>query len=173
MIGGEEPRNGDWFGSYQTVREIGRGGFGRVYMAQDRHGAKVALKVLDAMTGNSMSGRGRFPRELAAAQRVASPHVARVIDSDLNSDPPWIAYQFISGDTLKEKLLGGPLSPEQGVDALLALAQGLAAVHAAGLVHRDVTPDNVIVDGQGKGVLIDLGIAALGEAGDLTREQVG
>lgn len=173
MIDREEPRSGVWFGPYQTMREIGRGGFGRVFMAQDRHGAKVALKVLEAMTGNSMSGRGRFPRELAAAQRVASPHVARVIDSDLNSDPPWIAYQFISGETLKEKLYGGPLPSEQAVDALLALAQGLAAVHAAGLVHRDVTPDNVIVDGQGKGVLIDLGIAALGEAGDLTREQVG
>lgn len=172
-MGGQESRKGDWFGPYRTIREIGRGGFGRVYEAEDRHGAKIALKVLDSVAGNSRSGRGRFSRELAAAQRVASPHVARVVDTGLHSDPPWIAYQLISGATLKEKLLEGPLPADQAVDALLALAQGLAAVHAEGLVHRDVTPDNVIVDGQGKGCLIDLGIAALGEAGEFTREQVG
>ncbi len=145
-------------GSYHLAERVGEGGMGVVYRA--RAGQRdVALKVLRPSVAGDPTARLRLAREVETMRRVHSPFVAEVIDADLTADLPYIVTAYVPGRTLDEVVTRtGPLRGE----ALAALARGLAdalcAVHAAGVVHRDLKPGNVmLVDGSP--VVIDFGIA--------------
>ncbi|GAA4607301.1 serine/threonine-protein kinase [Actinoallomurus liliacearum] len=157
---------------------------GQVYLARSRGGRLVAVKLVRPELASDASFRRRFAQEVAAARRVGGFYTAPVVDADPGADPPWLVTAFISGPSLQQAVdTHGPL-PAQAVGVLGAgLAEGLAAIHAAGLVHRDLKPGNIILAADGPRV-IDFGIAraldaaqasttVLGTPGFMSPEQAG
>ncbi|GAA3583556.1 hypothetical protein GCM10022419_076660 [Nonomuraea rosea] len=154
-------------GPYTLVERLGRGGMGEVYLAYIRRNEHVALKVLHDLAEDEMS-RIRLEREVRALRRVESPYVAKVLDADLSCARPYLVMEHIEGATLLDRVRqNGPLD----VSDLVGLAQGIAAalaiIHAAGVVHRDLKPGNIIMGTEGP-VLIDFGIAQVLDATRLT-----
>jgi hypothetical protein len=155
-------------GSYQLLRQIGEGGMGVVYLAQDPGGQAVALKVLRASVAGEPTARRRLAREVETMRRVRSPYVAEVIDADLAGDKPYIVTRHVPGRTLDQVVNeSGPLPPAALLRLACGLADALAAVHAAGVVHRDLKPSNVMLLGEVP-VVIDFGIAQGPDATRLT-----
>jgi predicted Ser/Thr protein kinase len=155
-------------GPYRLLERLGEGGMGIVYLARDSAERKVAVKALRPGVAAEPTARRRLAREVETMRRVHSPHVAEVIDADVTSDPPYIVTRFVPGRTL-EDIVGesGPLGGEALARLAVGLAEALTSVHAAGVVHRDLKPGNVLmVDGEP--VVIDFGIAQLPETTRLT-----
>ncbi|MGE0711632.1 MAG: protein kinase [Planctomycetota bacterium] len=155
-------------GPFQVVRSLGAGGMGAVYEVIDPQlGRVAALKLL--------KGRGhgdaleRFYREAEVLARLVHPNVVKVHRTGELPAGPWILEERVEGRALDEVLQGGPLPPEQAARIARALADALAAVHAAGVVHRDLKPANVILRADGAPVLIDFGVARDADAETLTR----
>jgi hypothetical protein len=162
-------------GPYRRVELLGRGGMGEVWLAEDADGAAggaprlVALKLIDPALAADPAVRARFAREAAALRRVDSPFVAPLLDADTDADVPWLASAYVAGPTLADHVARhGPLT-EPALRALgAALAEALAAIHAAGVVHRDLTPRNVVLGPDGPR-LVDFGIAWFAGAVPVTR----
>ncbi|GLY78115.1 ABC transporter substrate-binding protein [Actinoallomurus iriomotensis] len=161
-------------GSYRLTGRIGEGGQGTVYLAEDPDGEQVAVKLLHAQFSGDVKARARFAAELANAKRVAPFCTARIIDSDVEGDTPYLVSEYIEGPSLREVVdEHGPRTG--GVLQRLAIgtATALAAIHEAGVVHRDFKPTNVLLAEDGPRV-IDFGIArALDAGGTLTSTTVG
>ncbi|MFD4901727.1 bifunctional serine/threonine-protein kinase/ABC transporter substrate-binding protein [Streptomyces sp. NPDC058411] len=152
----EDPRT---VGEYRTLVRLGAGGMGVVYLARSPGGGLAAVKVIRAEHAADPGFRARFRREAEAARRVTGPWVVPVTGADTEAREPWLATAFVPGPSLAEAVdAQGPL-PVGTVRALgVRLAGALAAVHGAGLVHRDVKPGNVLLALDGPR-LIDFGIA--------------
>ncbi|MFD6277978.1 serine/threonine-protein kinase [Streptomyces sp. NPDC060209] len=146
-------------GPYRILGILGEGGMGKVYVGRDGGGTVAAVKVLHSHLAHDPDLARRFVREALMAQAVGSDGVARVIDSRTEGGRPWIATEFLVGPTLEEAVGAyGPLD-EPAVRALaVAVARGLRDIHAAGLVHRDVKPGNIVLTATGPRI-IDFGIA--------------
>ncbi|MEU2513558.1 serine/threonine-protein kinase [Streptomyces syringium] len=146
-------------GPYRLLGVLGEGGMGKVYLGQDSTGQPAAVKVLRPELAHEHNLAARFVREAQTAQAVTSGGVARVLGADTEGGRPWIATEFLAGPTLDEVVSDlGPFG-EPAVRALAAsLARTLADIHAAGLVHRDLKPPNIILTSAGPRV-IDFGIA--------------
>jgi ABC-type oligopeptide transport system substrate-binding subunit/predicted Ser/Thr protein kinase len=161
-------------GSYRLTGRIGEGGQGTVYLGEDQDGERVAVKLLHAQFSGDAKARARFAAELANAKRVAPFCTARIIDSDVEGDAPYLVSEYIEGPSLREVVEEhGPRTG--GVLQRLAIgtATALAAIHEAGVVHRDFKPTNVLLAADGPRV-IDFGIArALDAGGTLTSTTVG
>ncbi|TMR14217.1 serine/threonine protein kinase [Nonomuraea turkmeniaca] len=154
-------------GPYTLVERLGRGGMGEVYLATTRRGERVALKVLHDLTEDETS-RIRLEREVRALRRVESPYVAKVLDADLNGVRPYLVMEHIEGATLLERVRqSGSLDVTELVGMAQGIAAALAIIHAAGVVHRDLKPGNIIMGTEGP-VLIDFGIAQVHDATRLT-----
>jgi protein kinase-like protein len=156
----------DRLGPYRLLDRIGEGGMGVVHLATDSENRLVAVKVLRPQIASDEIARRRLAREVETMRRVRSRFVAEVVDADVTGPVPYIVTRYVRGRTLEQVI--GEFGPLRGA-ALQRLACGLAsaltAVHAAGVVHRDLKPGNVMmVDGDP--VVIDFGIA---QAGDTTR----
>ena len=157
--------NGERVGPYTLVRLLGEGAFGTVHLAQDAHGSRCAIKQLKAEAA-SAEARAAFERELAVGKRPISPMVARVLDFDLTVSRPWIAMEYAEGRTLAEVLQReGPMDNGRARRIALQLAQGLQALHAQGLVHRDVKPDNIRIGLNDSVKIVDLGFARETDSG--------
>jgi serine/threonine-protein kinase len=154
---------GDTVGHYRIVRPIGRGGMGVIYRASDpRLNRPVALKLLPAHLSVDSSARRRFEEEARAASLLDHPNIATVYEVDETADGRlFIAMAYYEGETLREKLARGPLAASDAVMLAAQVASGLKAAHAAGLVHRDIKPGNVIVTAQGVAKILDFGIARI------------
>ncbi|MFJ2218074.1 serine/threonine-protein kinase [Streptomyces sp. NPDC101062] len=151
-------------GPYRLLGRLGAGGMGRVYLGRSAGGRTVAVKAVHPHFATDEEFRARFRREVDAARRVGTgpggPRwSAPVLDADPEADVPWVVTGYVAGPSLTQAVAGhGPL-PETSVRALGAgLAEALAAVHALGLIHRDVKPSNVLLALDGPR-LIDFGIA--------------
>ncbi|WP_405189799.1 bifunctional serine/threonine-protein kinase/ABC transporter substrate-binding protein [Streptomyces anulatus] len=144
---------------YRVLGRLGAGGMGVVLLGRSPGGALVAIKLIRAEYADDVGFRARFRREVAIARQVRNRWAVPVVDADTEAPAPWLATEFVPGPALSEAVgSGGPL-PERGVRALGSmLAEALEAVHAAGLVHRDVKPGNVLLGLDGPR-LIDFGIA--------------
>ncbi|MFG3286068.1 serine/threonine-protein kinase [Streptomyces sp. NPDC048111] len=151
-----EPRS---IGAYRLLGRLGAGGMGRVYLGRSAGGRTVAVKVVHPHFALDEQFRARFRHEVEAARRVGGKWTAPVLDADPQAPVPWVATGYVAGPSLTQAVVDrGPL-PAASVHVLGAgLAEALAAVHALGLVHRDVKPSNVLLTLDGPR-LIDFGIA--------------
>ena len=161
------PRN---VGPYRVIRQIGEGGMGVVYLAEDsRNGEQVALKVLGPAVASDPSARQRLAREVETMRRVKNRFVAEILAADTEGPSPYIVTRYVDGQSLEEAVhRSGPLTG-MALDTLAeGLAEALTAIHAAGIVHRDLKPGNVMLD-KGRPVLIDFGIAHIQDSTRLTK----
>jgi hypothetical protein len=163
-----QPGDPDRVGQYRLLGRLGGGGMGQVYFGHSPGGRPVAVKVVRPEYGADPEFRRRFASEVEAARRVGGFYTAHVVDADPGADLPWLVTAYVPGPSLQAAVTAhGPL-PVRAVAVLGAgLAEGLTAIHACGLVHRDLKPGNVILAGDGPRV-IDFGIARALEAGSGT-----
>ena len=154
---------GRTLGAYRVMEEIGRGGMGVVYAAEDSRLARhVALKALPAAFTRDPVRRERLKREARAAAALSHPAIATIfaleeIDGDL-----YIVSELVRGRTLRDELRDGPLPPRLLHETLVDIASALAAAHARGIVHRDLKPENVLRRADGQIKILDFGLARIG-----------
>ncbi|GAA2023998.1 hypothetical protein GCM10009839_22150 [Catenulispora yoronensis] len=164
----DDPRR---IGRYDLLGRIGAGGMGRVYLGRSASGRQVAIKVIHHTLVESPEFRTRFAREIAAARAVGGFYTAAVVDADPDAEQPWLATEYVPGPSLDQAVREhGPLSGDPLRVLAVGLAEALAAIHAAGVVHRDFKPSNVVLAADGPRV-IDFGIARAFDATALTSAQ--
>lgn len=145
-------------GPYRLEARLASGRSADVYLGRSASGRPVAVKSVVAPLAADPTFRRRFEREVTSARRVSGLHVAALVDADTGAERPWIATAYVPGPTLREAVAAGPL-PAPTVRSLGAgLAEGLASIHAAGLVHGSLNPDNVILAADGPRI-IDFSLA--------------
>jgi serine/threonine-protein kinase len=147
---------------YAVERELGRGGMGAVFLARDvRLDRQVAIKVLPPHLASEGELRDLFLREARTAARLSHPHIVPVFRADEIAGHPFFAMPFIEGENLAERVsTRGPLPPADAVRTLREVAWALAYAHAHGVVHRDVKPENIMIErGSGRSIVTDFGIA--------------
>src|ERR1700680_4703994 len=153
---------GQTLGHYRIVEKIGAGGMGEVYRARDEHLERdVALKVLPAGTLADEAVRRRFRKEALALSKLNHPNIATAFDFDTQHGVDFLAMELIPGLTLSGKLADGPLVEREVLRLGAQLAEGLAAAHAQGVVHRDLKPGNLMIAPDGRLKILDFGLATL------------
>jgi serine/threonine-protein kinase len=155
-----DPALGDAVGGYRLERELGRGAMGVVFLAVAPSGERVALKLLREELSENDDFVRRFMREARVAAEVEHAHLVPVLEAGEDGGRHFLAVEFVAGGTLRRRLdADGPL----GLDELRRLSRhvgtALDALHAAELVHRDVKPENVMLDESGSALLVDYGLA--------------
>lgn len=162
----DEPRE---IAGYRLLARIGEGGMGSVYLSRTRGNQPVALKVIRREYAGDAEFRRRFQQEVRAAQRVQGYHLVPVMDHDANGEQPWLATAYVPGLPLDDALAThGPLPLPAALQLVGCVARALDSVHAAGVIHRDLKPGNILLGADGPWV-IDFGIARAAEATRLTR----
>jgi len=160
-VTGRPLQRGDRLGSYEIVEPLGAGGMGEVYRARDTKLRRdVAIKVLPLFTANA-DRLARFEREGGMLASLNHPHLLTVYDIGDVDGRPYLVTEIVDGGTLKTWALGETRPWRQSVELLVGVADGLAAAHAAGIVHRDVKPDNILISTHGYAKLADFGLAKL------------
>ncbi|MFB7677198.1 serine/threonine-protein kinase [Kitasatospora purpeofusca] len=161
----DDPRE---VGGYRLFARLGAGGMGRVYLSYTPGGRPVALKVVRPELAEDPEFRARFAQEVASARRIHGLFTAQLVDAGVDAATPWLATTYVPGPSLQQVVQRfGPL-PERTVLLLIAgIAEALQAIHATGVVHRDLKPGNVLIAPDGPRV-IDFGIARAADAGALT-----
>lgn len=143
---------------------------GTVYLALGPHGEAVALKLLKADLARDDLTRKRFEREARMAQRIDHPNVVPVLDVGEHEGAPFLAQAFVRGGSLQDRLdATGPLTPAETARMAVEVGGALHAIHAVGLVHRDVKPGNILLDEEDVAHVIDFGLAKDSQASALTR----
>jgi serine/threonine protein kinase len=150
---------GDRLGPYEIRSVLGSGAMADVYLATDvGKGRDVALKVL-APGPSALERARRFEREARAACATRHPNIVSVFEVGSQDRVPFIAMEYVSGRTLRDKLREGPLSPPTAAAIGAQIADGLQAAHDAGIVHRDLKPDNVMISSEGLAKILDFGLS--------------
>ena len=152
------------FGRYQVEKLLGKGAMGAVYLARDTQLQRpVALKIpkLSASAKGSEKLLKRLKTEAMAAAQIDHPSVCPVFDSGDINGVPYIAMQFIEGETLKDHLKNQPKTPHEAVELIRQLAEGLAEAHSREIYHRDLKPENIKLNRRGVPVIMDFGLAKL------------
>ena len=157
-------------GRFRLEERIGSGGMSTVYLAFDETLERwVAIKLMHRDISSDPDQLERFRREARAVARFSHPHVVTVIDAGEDDGNPYIVLEYVEGETLKERIArAGPLPAPEAVAYAVEVGRALMAAHAERLVHRDVKPQNVLIDAQGRAKVTDFGIARSLEAQGLT-----
>jgi tetratricopeptide (TPR) repeat protein len=152
-------------GRYANPRPIGRGGMGRIFLAEDQElGRRVAVKVLDDRFAGNQQLRQRFKREALTAARLSGhPHVVTIFDVGESQGHPFIVMEYLPGGTLSERTRGEAVDPQQALAWLGQAADALDAAHQLGIVHRDVKPANLLFDERDELAVADFGIARIAD----------
>ena len=149
-------------GPYRVVQLLARGGMGDVYRATDsRLGRDVALKVLSPGRTSDPRRMERFLMEARVTASLDHPNIVRVYDVGRVDDQAYLVAELLDGETLRARIVRGPIGPDEVRQIALGVARGLAAAHDAGLVHRDLKPENIFLTRAGETKLLDFGIAKL------------
>jgi len=167
---------GQTLGHYRLLEQIGAGGMGVVYRAHDeRLNRDVAVKVLPAGSLANEKTRRRFKQEAQALARLNHPNIATIFDFDCEETTDFLVMELLSRQTLADKLLAGPLPPNVVIKYGIQMAEGLAAAHQHGILHRDLKPGNLGLTAEGKVKLLDFGLAKLltTEPADVTQSMTG
>jgi len=155
---------GQTIGHYKILKRIGAGGMGEVYVAFDvRAGRKAALKVLPTRFTDDAGRLKRFQQEARAVAGLNHPNVLTVYEIGEIQSTHYIASELIDGETLRQRLCRGRLEVDEAVDVAIQVAGALSAAHSAGVVHRDVKPENIMLRPDGYVKVLDFGIAKLAE----------
>ena len=157
---------GSTLGNYRVDEKIGVGGMGEVYRATDlRLGRTVAIKTLTAVSAEAQrEALARFLREAKAQSRLQHPSIVTIHQVGTADEIRYIVMEFIEGKTLKKVVGGNPLSPSQVCEYGIQIAEGLAVAHEAGIIHRDMKSQNVMITTRGQVKVLDFGLAKLKEA---------
>src|SRR5690606_32575018 len=153
---------GAQLGRYVVLHPLGRGGMGVVVLADDPElDRRVAIKLLrpGGLVEDLERARRRLQREAQAIARLSHPHVVSVYDVGPFGDGVFIAMEYVAGESLRAWGRGKRRSLDEILDVFISAGRGLAAAHAAGLVHRDVKPDNILVGEGGVVKVLDFGLA--------------
>jgi Protein kinase domain len=157
-----------WVGRYRLLKRLGTGGMGRVYLGQSPGGRLVAVKLIRPELADDAGFRRRFADEVNAARRVSGIFTAPVVDADPDGRQPWLVTAYVAGPSLADAVEAqGPMPVESVLTLAAGLAEGLGAVHAAGVVHRDLKPSNVLLASDGPRI-IDFGISRATDSAWLT-----
>jgi len=157
------PLSGETLGHFEILDKLGEGGMGVLYRARDsRLGRTVAIKLLRPAAVADPERTRRFVQEARAVSALNHPNIVTI--HDIGEDPArgtWIAMECLDGESLRQRLARGPLAVPEALRVAIEMARGLAAAHAAGIVHRDVKPANVMITESGLVKLLDFGLAKL------------
>jgi len=169
MVRELQPGDPQVIGPYRLRGQLGAGGMGRVFLGLSAGGQLAAVKVIRADLATDPEFRARFEREIAVARRVSNLFTAPVIGADLDGPVPWLATAYVDGPSLADAVAErGPLPVASVLRLAAGLAEGLSAIHAAGVVHRDLKPSNVLL-AKDRPRVIDFGISRATEVSFLTR----
>jgi len=158
-------------GKYRIQDEIGHGGMGIVYRAEDiKLKRAVALKFLPLEGTQDSEARERFLQEARASAALSHPHICTIYEVDDSGDQPFIAMEYVKGETLRERTRRGPLPLEEALNLAVQAADGLEAAHRKGIIHRDIKSANIMVTDKGQAKIMDFGLAKLQGGSSLTRE---
>src|SRR5688572_6122472 len=151
---------------FEISRILGKGGMGTVYLARDKRLSRyVAIKVLNAEDLASSDARNRFLREARTAASVRHPNIATIYEvGETAEHEPFLVMEFCEGETLAQRLKRKPLDTAEILNISRQVASGLAAAHAAGVVHRDIKSANIMLEPSGSVKILDFGLAKLREA---------
>src|SRR5438552_7505289 len=156
---------GQTIGHYKISESIGTGGMGEVYLATDIvAGRKAALKLLPLRFTGDTERLKRFQQEAHAVVGLNHPNILTVYEIGEDHSIHYIASELIEGETLRQRLTRGPMQLSEAVDVAIQVASALAAAHHAGIVHRDIKPDNIMLRADGYVKVLDFGIAKLAES---------
>ncbi len=159
-------------GKYRIVEEIGQGGMGIVYRAEDIKLKRfVALKFLPPHLMSLPELRERFLIEAQAAAALSHPNICVIHEVGESGDHPYIAMEFVEGETLKDRIRKGPLAPPEALTFVSQVASGLAEAHRKGIIHRDIKSANIMATEKGQAKVMDFGLAKLQGGSSLTRSQ--
>src|SRR5580692_5506521 len=148
-------------GRYKILKMLGEGGMGSVFKAHDEEVDRiVALKVIRPELASSMDILQRFRQELVLARQITHRNVVRIYDLAITDGVRFISMEYIEGEELGEILRNrGKLPAKEAAEIMLQVCYGLAAAHGAGVVHRDLKPQNIMIDKEGRAAVMDFGIA--------------
>ena len=164
LLGGNEARlgTGQRIGHYEIKRLLGEGGMGEVYLAEDvRLGRPVALKLLPPQFTADPDRVRRFEQEARAASALNHPNIVTIYEIGQTDSAHFIATEFVDGETLRDRLAGGRLGVGEALDVAAQIASALAEAHEAGIVHRDVKPENIMLRRDRIVKVLDFGLAKL------------
>jgi eukaryotic-like serine/threonine-protein kinase len=153
---------GEQIGPYEILAPLARGGMGEVYRARDnRLSREVALKMLPDAAAHDADSLARFDRETRAVAALNHPNIMAIHDTGSFRAIPWAVTELLQGESLADRLRSGPIAPEKAVDIAAQIADGLAAAHLRGIIHRDIKPDNIFLTNEGRAKILDFGIARI------------
>jgi non-specific serine/threonine protein kinase len=155
---------------YKIIRKIGAGGMGEVYLAEDsRLNRRVALKFLPDQYASDEEFKERFKREARAAAALNHPNIITIHEVAEHESRPYISMEYVEGGSLKELIAGGDLSIGRVIDVAGQICEALAKAHQAGIVHRDIKPQNILIDRDGRLRVLDFGLAKVKREAMLTQ----
>jgi dienelactone hydrolase/predicted Ser/Thr protein kinase len=158
-------------GKYRIIEEIGHGGMGIVYKAEDLKLKRgVALKFLPPHLMDSPEFKERFLNEAQAAAALSHPNICVIHEVGESEERPYIAMEYVEGETLRNKIKKGPLIAGAALEIAIQIAEGLDEAHGKGIVHRDIKSANIMITGKGQAKIMDFGLAKVKEGPLLTRE---